>query len=125
MAAVLTKRRTTAAILMASVITLGTASCAGSEMPGPTEPAIEDSGAVFVMPEVTPQACDDPELRAAVEEALASPIEGPHNAMLADPAEVPEDDRSSQIATWQGLSAYELDYQLCLRRMQWNVLRSE
>lgn len=62
-------------------------------------------------------ACANSETRSAAEQALQSDIEGPHNAQLATPDEVPTESRERQSAAWRGLTSEDLSFQLCLRQL--------
>lgn len=67
---------------------------------------------------VPADACDDDAVRAAVEDSLASGVEGPGNSLLATPDEVPRDARERQARAWRDLDAEALAFQLCLRALQ-------
>lgn len=67
---------------------------------------------------VTDDECADPDVRTAVDIALATDFEGPHNSLLATPDEVSARDRYQQSLAWESLTGDRRTFQLCLRLQQ-------
>jgi len=67
---------------------------------------------------VPADACADPDIYQAVQDALAQANETRANSLLALPSEVAAKDRPSQERAWRELDDYTRAYQLCLRLTQ-------
>lgn len=115
--------RTVGAVALGSTVALA-ASVAiwGQYSPGDASPDVDtaapSSDVSSDVWSVTEDACADPDVRSAVDSALASGSEGPHNALLATPDEVNVSERARQATAWHALTDHELAFQLCLRLSQ-------
>ena len=67
---------------------------------------------------VPADACADPDIYQAVQDALAQANETRANSLLALPSEVAAKDRPAQERAWRELDDYTRAYQLCLRLTQ-------